>query len=88
MKEIDKNRLGLVFGIFAAVIHFVWALLVAIGVGEKALNWIIPLHFVNNAFAVFEFDISSAVVLIGAGFVGGYLCGYILALLWNMFEKK
>ncbi len=46
------NKPALVVGIYAALLHAIWALLVAIGVGQAYLDWIFPLHFINNLFTI------------------------------------
>lgn len=89
MKEyVGKNKLGLMIGIFAAFFHAVWALLVAIGVGQKSLDWIMPMHFLNNLYSVADFSFGIALLLIVMAFIGGYIIGWLFAALWNLLNKK
>lgn len=84
---INKNKLGLTVGLFAAILHAVWAILVGAGVAQTYLNWIFPMHFIGNIFEVVNFSLLTAVLLVILAFVGGYICGWILGALWNWVDK-
>ena len=85
--KVNKNRLGLTIGIFAALLHAVWALIVVAGLAQSYLDWIFPLHFVNSVFDVAAFSLVNAVILIILAFVGGYVVGWILGAIWNWIKK-
>ncbi len=87
-KGIDKNHLGLVLGTFFAVLHAAWAILVASGRGQAYIDWIMPLHFIDNLYTVTSFNTGSALLLIVFAFVGGYITGWLFAAVWNKIEKK
>ena len=84
---INKNKLGLTVGIFAAILHAVWAILVGAGIAQTYLNWIFPMHFIGNVFQVANFSLMAAVLLIILAFIGGYICGWILGVVWNWVDK-
>ncbi|MBS3100237.1 hypothetical protein J4463_03420 [Candidatus Pacearchaeota archaeon] len=84
---INKNKLGLALGIFAAVLHAIWAVAVAIGLAQTYLDWIFPMHFIGNVFQVATFSIINASILVVMAFVGGYVCGWLFAWLWNKLGK-
>lgn len=88
MGDINNNRTGLTLGIFFAIWHAIWAILVAIGVAEQLLNWALPLHFVSASFTIASFSITSAIMIVVASFIGGYVAGWVFALIWNWVEKK
>jgi len=90
MKDLIKNygKPALVVAIFIAVIHALWALLVAIGVGETYLNWIFPLHFLNNVYSVSDFNIMTAIILVIIAFVFSYIAALLFAIIWKMVVKK
>jgi hypothetical protein len=88
MAKVNANKLGLTVGIFAAVFHATWAILIAIGILQTWLNWILPMHFVSNFFTLLPFSISNALILIVCAFIGGYITGWVFAVLWNWVEKK
>ena len=82
-EKLNKNKLGMTLGVFIALWHLVWALLVAVGIGENLLDWALPLHFVSMTFTILEFNIINALILVIAAFVGGYVMGWVFAALWN-----
>ncbi len=90
MAKLNKNHIGLTVGIFFAIIHAVWALIIAITPSsvQKFLDLIFPMHFLNNVYSVTSFNISYAVLLIIFAFVGGYICGWVFAAISNWFAKK
>jgi len=90
MAKINANKLGLTIGIFVAALHALWAVLVAVGQDQVQayLDWIFPLHFIGNVFQIMTFNLVSALILVVMAFVGGYICGWVLAWLWNMVDKK
>lgn len=81
--KINANKLGLTFGLFVAIWHALWALLVGIGVAQNALDWVLPLHFFSFTFSILAFSWTNAIILIIAAFVGGYVMGWLFAELWN-----
>ena len=85
--SINKNKLGLTVGIFVAILHAVWAILVGAGIAQTYLNWIFPMHFIGNVFQVANFSLMAAVLLIILAFIGGYICGWILGGGWKWVDK-
>jgi hypothetical protein len=88
MQELNKNKTGLILGAFLGFWHFAWSLLVATGVAQTILDFIYYLHFLNNPFQVSVFDIRTAALLIVITSAVGYVFGWLLAFLWNIFHKK
>jgi len=88
MAKIDKNKLGLVLGIFAAILHAVWAVAVAIGIAQAYLDWIFPMHFIGNVFQTTNFNITYALILVVLAFICGYIMGWVFAWLWNKINKR
>jgi len=83
VEKIKGNKLGLVLGFFFAIIHALWVLAVGIGIGQSFLDWIMPRHFIDMAYGVLPFSFVTALVIIIAAFVTGYLAGWLFTLLWN-----
>lgn len=88
MAKLDKNHIGLTLGVFFAVVHAVWAIAVAVGIGASIVNFIFPLHFLDVAYSVIAFSIWSAIGLVVMAFISGYVCGWVFAAFWNLFGKK
>jgi len=85
---IKPSKLALTLGIFFAVVHAVWAIIVGLGYGEKFMNWILGLHFVGTPMLIGGFSIGRALVLIVVTFVIGYILGWLFAAIWNKVDKK
>jgi len=85
---VKESKAGLIFGTFAAVMHVIWSLMVFLGFAQNYMNWIIGLHFLNNPFTVRAFNLSTALTLVGATFVVGYIVGYIFATVLNRLQKR
>jgi hypothetical protein len=79
----NKNQLGLAVGGLLALIHAVWALIVATGYGQILLDWIFGLHMISTGFAVMPFSWGHALILIIVTFIVGYIIGWLLAAIWN-----
>lgn len=87
MGKTDKNKLGLTLGLFFALIHLVWAVIVLAGIGQQLIDWIMPLHFIDAAYSVSNFSVGSAGLLVVLAFVGGYISGWVLGAIWNKVAK-
>lgn len=87
-EKLNRHHVGLAVGIFLALLHAVWALAVAVGVGQNVLNWIFPLHFLNQIYSVASFSLTTALILIVMVLVCGYVMGWVFAAIWNYVVKK
>ncbi|MEK7547633.1 MAG: hypothetical protein AAB540_01935 [Patescibacteria group bacterium] len=86
---VSKNNVGLFVGTVAALCHLVWVVLVAAGVAQKLMTWLLSMHFMQvTGHTVMEFNWLTGLELVVMTFVGGYVAGYILALLWGWIVKK
>jgi len=85
---LNKNKTGLAIGIFAAACHLLWALCVLAGVAQTFINWVLPLHFISILVSISAFNITNALLLVIAAFVGGYVTGWLFAALWNWIAKS
>ncbi len=87
MKEkINANKLGLVLGIFFALIHFLWILLVASGFAKQFLDYTLSLHFMRDVYSIGAFNIGIAAMLLIFTFVSGYILGFVFAWIWNVIK--
>lgn len=86
-KGVCKHRLGLTVGLFSFLLHAVWAGAVGFGVGQKFINWIFPLHFIDIAYSVLPFSAGSALLLVFWAFVVGYFMGWVLGWLWELTQN-
>jgi hypothetical protein len=88
MKKCHCNKPALVVGLFVAAMHVIWALSVALGVGQTYLNWILPLHFIGNLYTVLPFSLLTALMLVVMAFVGSYLATLLFLWLWKHVKVK
>ena len=85
---MNKNKIGLVLGSFAGLLHLVWGLFIAFGLAQPLLDFIYNLHSLNNPFVVMSFDIIRIVGLVIFTFIMGYIFGYVFAIIWNKLHKQ
>ncbi len=78
---LNKCRVALFFGTVAALVHAVWAILVAGGWAQSYLNWVLEKHFLNSVYTVNSFDFANAAFLVVMAFVMGNVAGYVLSLI-------
>lgn len=90
MVKLDKNQTGLILGIFMALIHLVWAILVWIipTLLQNFLDWIFELHALEPIWKLTTMTIFNALLLVIMTFIIGYIAGWIFAWIWNMKAKK
>jgi hypothetical protein len=87
-RKCKCNKPALVVGLFVAILHALWALIVAVGMGQAKLDWIFLLHFIDNSYTVIPFNLLNAVLLIGLSFVGSYLATLLFVVLWKHVKVK
>lgn len=85
--KINSHRLGMVVGALAGLWHLVWAVLVATGGASLLLDFVFRLHFIEPPYAVMEFELGTAILLIALTTVLGYVVGWVVGALWNRVYK-
>lgn len=86
--KLDQNKVALVVGSFAGLMHAGWSVLVALGLAQSLMDKIFELHFLNNPFNVLSFDLITAAILVIVTFVVGFLMGWIFTYIWNQLISK
>lgn len=81
--KVQPGSVGLVFGLFMALVHAVWSTLVFFGWAKGYMDWILGLHFVSNPYVMQPFAFSKAAILVAFAFVVGYVAGWISGIVWN-----
>jgi len=84
---MNKNKVGLAVGLFAALCHLVWIIAVAIGI-QKFVDWIFLLHSIQLELTLTSVVLLNALLLIVVAFIGGYVFGWVFATIWNFVGKK
>lgn len=90
MKDLFKkyNKPALAIATFVAFFHALWAVLVAVGIGQAYLDWIFPMHFIGNIYTVIDFSIVTAVLLTITAFIATYIAVMIFAVIWKIVMKR
>lgn len=85
---MNKNKAGLVFGLFFAFSHLVWSVLVGLGIAQAWLNFILNMHMINMPITIMPFNLIKAIGLIVLTFVLGYISGFVFAAIHNGLHKQ
>jgi hypothetical protein len=85
--KLNPNKVAMTLGVFAAIVHAVRGVIVALGWAPALMSWMLDLHFLNNPFTVQPFNLTRWVTLIVVTAVIGYAVGYIFATVWNKVNK-
>jgi len=87
--KINKNKTGLTFGFLISSMHLFWGVLVALGIAQVLLNFILDIHMLSMPIIVTPFNLIKTFELILITFVIGYVFGWLMAFFWNKcFEEK
>jgi hypothetical protein len=82
------TRIALVVATFIATLHALWAIVVALGVGQTFLDWIFPLHFIDSIYTVMSFNLVTALMLVVMSFIGSYIATLLFLWIWKMIKVK
>lgn len=88
MEKLSKTKTGLVLGLFMAVVHAAWAVLVALGMAQGLIDWIFKMHMIENPYIISDFGLGTAAGLVIMTFVIGYVFGWVFAALWNSLRRS
>jgi len=83
MDELNKNKLGLSLGILFGLMHLLWVILVAVGLGQKIIDWAQSIHFLAPVYTVASFSILTAIIGVATAFVCGYVIAWVFAFINN-----
>ena len=86
--ELSVKKTALVLGSFAALLHLIWSLLVALNLAQGLLNFRLEMHFINLPLIVTPFDPVNAALLVIIAFIGGAVIGTVFAMIWNNMPSK
>lgn len=75
-------------GLFFALAHLVWLVLVATGVAQLYMDWALKIHSLNNPMIVQPLNYVNSAMLIVFTFVVGYIIGWVFVLLHNVLHGK
>lgn len=90
MKKLKSkgHKIAVVVGLFFAIIHLAWSVLVALKLAQPFLDWIYPMHFVDNLYYVNSFNFLTAFLLLFVAFIAGYFATLLFITLWKAMKIK
>ena len=87
MQTVNLHKSGLTLGVLIGLSHALWAALVAFGLAQPIVDFIFWMHFIKPVYTIGPFNIGTALVLIAATSIIGYVTGLVLAGIWNFIQK-
>jgi hypothetical protein len=88
MNRTNPHSLGLVFGIFLAVWHALWSLLVWLGAAQPLIDFIFRLHMITPPYKIAVFNLGTAAALVAVTAGIGYVVGCAVGIIWNRFGPR
>ena len=85
--KTNPLRLGVTFGLFLALVHAGWALLVALRWAQPLMDFVFWAHFIAPPFHIEPFEMGRAAILVVLVFVAGWAMGVIGGYLWNRMAR-
>lgn len=87
MNNVNKNKVALTLAVMVGGVHLVWSVLVALGLAQGLIDFILAVHMIETATIVGPFDIKMAGLLVVVTAIIGYAVGYVFATVWNYLHK-
>jgi hypothetical protein len=88
MNRTNPHSFGLVFGIFLAVWHAFWSLLVWLGAAQPLIDFIFRLHMITPPYKISAFNLGTAAALVAVTAGIGYVMGCVVGFIWNGFGPR
>jgi hypothetical protein len=83
MNRIHPHSLGFAFGIFLALWHTLWSLLVWLGAAQWLIDFIFRLHMITPPYKITAFSFGTAASLVLVTACIGYMVGLLIGIIWN-----
>lgn len=88
MKRISPAKTAFSVGAVIGLYHLTWVVLVAAGVAQAILDFILRLHFIQLDYQMFPFDLATGAALVAVTFAIGAMFGLVFALVWNWLATE
>ena len=87
MKPLDPIKTGLALGVLMALYHLTWSALVAVGLAQPVIDFILRAHFIRPIYMIDPFNLGWAATLLILVFTLGFVLAFVFALLWNRIPQ-
>ena len=87
MSHLSPRKTGFALGGLVGFMHLVWSFLVALGLAQGWIDWIIELHMIQDSHTVLPFSLPSAITLVIVTAIVGAIGGSLFAVIWNRIQK-
>lgn len=87
MTHLNPVRTGLAVGKTFALLHLIWSIFVAMGFGQRWVNFWMWTHHLNMPIKILPFDFTAAVTAIIISFIVGYGAGFAFAKFSNFLHR-
>ena len=87
IRTIGPVRAGVALAVALGAFHAGWACLVAIGVAQPFIDFILRLHFIQPFYVIQPFNIVTAIGLVAFSSLSGFCLGCAFAAAWNYFHR-
>ena len=84
---LDKIKVGLALGGFLAIMHALWAILVATGAAQPIMDFVLKLHMISNPAIVTEFNLLLSLALVVFTGAVGFVVGFVFTAVYNRAHK-
>lgn len=88
MRTIRPAKAALSVGSVIGLYHLAWASLVAMGLAEPFMDFVLRLHFIRFDYDIGPFDLGTAVGLVALTSSIGAVFGLVFALIWNWLAGR
>lgn len=85
---VNPARIGVIFGLFLALMHSAWAALVAVGWAQPVMDFVFWAHFIAPPYHVETFELGRAAILIVLALITGILLGAVGGTVWNLVADR
>lgn len=85
--QINKNKTGLTFAFLISSMHLFWSILVALGIAQVLVDFVLNIHMLKVPVIVMPFNLVSTLLLVIITFIVGYIFGWLMAFFWNKCFK-
>lgn len=88
MRHISSGKAALATGFVLGIWHAMWAALVATGLAQRLVDFILRLHFMRLEIEIAPFEFGTAALLVLITFAIGAAFGLAFALVWNRLSVR